>query len=159
MCKPVMYCCFITVLCLVLAAGLASAQDTSPYLVGAWNEGINWVTIINPTTKPLTVYAVVYSEGQPVLCRRVDIPPNGLVGDYAGDEGWFGTMKFFAFPQGTMKFDPNAVIGGFQGKDWWQPYGWTSSEANLKAVTINSYTIREFSMIPAPDHPCWPPHT
>jgi hypothetical protein len=153
--KRVMICCCLSALCLVLAAGFTSAQDTSPYLAGAWNEERNWVTIINPTTKPLTVYAVLYSDGVPVLCQRADIRPNGLIGGYAGLPDAFGTMKFFAFPQGTMKFDPNAVIGGFQGKDWWHPFGLVSSEANLKAVTINSYTIREFSMIPPYDHPCW----
>jgi hypothetical protein len=46
-------------------------------------------------------------------------------------------MKFFAFPKGPRNSDPNAVIGGFQGKDWKNPYGWASSEANLKAVTIS----------------------
>jgi len=159
-----MLCCCLSALCFVLAAGVAPAQDTSPYLVGAWNESNTWVTVMNPTTKWLTVYAIAYNEGIPFFCAWQDIPPNGLGGGglptvflQGGGEGNFGTVKFFAFPRGTRTFDPNAVIGGFQSKSWEDPYDWADSEANLKAVTINSYTIREFSMIPPGDHPCWKP--
>jgi hypothetical protein len=158
MLKRVMICCCLTAVFFILASGFAPAQDTSPYLVGAWNGDWNSFTIINPTTKWLTVYAIAYSEGVPVSCGVTDIAPNGLAEASAMIPLFtdsYGTVKFFAYPQGTRKFDPNAVIGGFQLKDWEDPYDWQSSEANLKAVTINSYTIREFSMIPPYDHKCW----
>jgi hypothetical protein len=159
MSKRVMYCCSITVLCLVLAAGMASAQDTSPYLAGAWNGDFYGISIINPTTKWLDVYAVAYSEGSPVFCGMMPIAPNGTLSEGGfipnGYDVEFGTIKFFAFPQGTMKFDPNAIIGGFQYKSWWDVIDGPNVESNLKAVTINNYTIREFSMIPPRTDPCW----
>jgi hypothetical protein len=141
----------LAALCLVIMAGFAPALDTSPYLLGSYNE-LTEVTIINPTTKWLTVYAIAYSGGGPVACWQDDIPPNGVVIGGGKATGGFGTLKIFAFPQGTRKFDPNAVIGGYQAK-------WLSadarSEAGLKGVTINSYTIQEFSGIPSYNHPCW----
>jgi hypothetical protein len=161
MLKRVVLCCCLAAAFAVLAAGLASAQDTSPFLMGAWNDGFNTITIINPTTKWLTVYAISYTEGIPQECSAVDIPPNGKRAQSfgAGGVGFFGTIKFFAFPSRAMKFDPNAVIGGFHRKSWEEPYNMEgimqASEANLTAVTINSATIREFSMIPARDHECW----
>jgi hypothetical protein len=125
MCKRVTLCC-LSVLCFILAAGVASSQDTSPYLLGVFNEYDNVVTIANPTTKWLTVYDIIYWGGNPVVCRQRDIPSNGLVSDYDGESNAFGMMKFFAFPQGTRKFDPNAVIGGSKQEvscAWWVPPG------------------------------------
>lgn len=153
MLKRVVLCTCLTSLCLILAAGFAPAFDTSPYLLGVFNEEGRF-TVINPTTKWLTVYGVSYWEGMIVECYKTDIPPNGSV--WGGYQAWdaFGAIKIFAFPQGTRKFDPNAVIGGFQMKgSGYQNDGTT--ESNLEAVAINSYTLREFSMIPPDDHKCF----
>jgi hypothetical protein len=163
MSKRMMCCCCLMALCLGLTAGMAPALDTSPYLAGAWNGDYYGVAIINPTTKWLDVYAVAYSEGSPIFCGMIPIAPNGTLSASEfvrpGYGLGFGTIKFFAFPRGTKTFDPNAVIGGFQYKYWDDPLEGSNTESNLKAVTINSYTIREFSMIPAPIHPCWNPGT
>lgn len=152
-------CLLLAAVGLCVFAGMAQAQDTSPYLVGFWSDQYNDFTILNPTTKPLTVYAIYYNAGNGypgMECYKWDLPPNGVW--YAdmngGTDGNLGTAKFFAFPAGTRKFDPNAVIGGFQVKYISAPISFYV-EANLKAVTINSYTLREFSMIPADDADCF----
>jgi len=88
-------------------------------------------------------------------------------------ENPYGTAKFFAFPalpNTAPKFDPNAVIGGFKQTvdcDYIltnaytetipfsstvilvKEYDWIAkvSEANMKAVTINSATIGEFQAL------------
>ena len=159
----IMKCCLVmAAIGLCLFGGTAQAQDTSPYLAGFWSEGDNDFQIVNPTTKPLTVYAIFYDVNEgPIVgmeCFKQYLPANGRWSvDPDGDnDGIFGTAKFFAFPAGTRKFDPNAVIGGFQRKE----YGDGSDyhyylESNLKAVTINSYTLREFSMIPPDDDECF----
>jgi hypothetical protein len=169
-----------TLLSIALAAALligiasspAFSQDTSPYLLGTWEAGVYTTTgvitvtyqditdwqIANPTTKPLDVYAVFSSaNGQFVTCTATTIPPNGvgwLATSWNDDPYAVGTVKFFAFPKDSRKFDPNAVIGGFQGKTHVTRVFLTETtaiaKANLKAVTINSYTIGEFSTkIPA----------
>jgi hypothetical protein len=146
----------------VLASmSVAGAYDTSPYLVGTWEEiGVISTTgysLINPTAKQLDVHMVFYIDGDPFTCISFSIPANGAfalrtsVDVQQGSVLKAGTVKFFAFPAGTRKFDPNAVIGGFQAKsiqlplDPRQP---VNTEANLKAVTINSYTLGEFAQIP-----------
>jgi hypothetical protein len=158
-------------LCLVVFAALAAtlcavtagAQDTSPYVLGMWAENSiisptvrTQHFIINPTTKQLDVYAVVYGfEGEWGLlsCTVCRINGNGtwtfIIDDARGSSD-MGAVKYFAFPAGTRKFDPNAVIGGFQ-QNIFEADGMRTgmTEANLKAVTINSSTIGEFSRIPA----------
>jgi hypothetical protein len=142
-------------------ATTAGAFDTSPYLVGTWEEtGVISTTgyrLVNPTTKPLDVHMFFFAEGAPFGCVSFSIPANGTFYlqtsvDVLGPHGLeAGTVKFFAFPAGTRKFDPNAVIGGFQAKsihlppDPRQPL---NTEANLKAVVINSYTLGEYTQIP-----------
>jgi hypothetical protein len=160
----------------------AGADDTSPYLMGIWESGIYTYTntvaftmytatnfqIANPTTKDLDVYAVFYPPqgvipGPCYKCAGADaIKANGtcvfstyFFDHFTGFPYASGTVKFFAFPKGTTKFDPNAVIGGFQGKfsaldvePFQGPPLTTWIKANLKAVTINSSTIGEFSRIP-----------
>jgi hypothetical protein len=157
----IMKCCLaLAVLGLCLFGGMAQAQDTSPFLAGFWSEDSNNFIILNPTTKPLTVYAIFCSgTSSKKECNKRLLPPNGRWSvDPGNDEvGQYGTAKFFAFPQGTKKFDPNAVIGGFQQKKYEAPGSHYRSESNLKAVTINTYTLREFSMIPPEDtDPCYP---
>jgi hypothetical protein len=160
----IMQCCLLlAALSLCLFAGAAQAQDTSPMLAGFWSENYNYFTIVNPTTKPLTVYAIFYNvwDGYNGMeCyKREYLPPNGTwyVGDIDGDtDGDFGTAKFFAFPAGTRKFDPNAVIGGFQVKEYGDGFDYHYYlESNLKAVTINTFTLREFSMIPPDNDKCF----
>jgi hypothetical protein len=154
----------------VLFATMASAQDTSPYLAGTWMEtsGVTPTVhtqhfIINPTTKQLDVYAVVFGyEGAGALlgCTVCTVNGNGVLtfyGDAARSNNDNGTVKFFAFPAGTRKFDPNAVIGGFQQNIFEDDGTRTGmTEANLKAVTINSSTIGEFALIPVLCKSCIP---
>jgi hypothetical protein len=181
---------FVALAAVVLVAGLSvlpvRGQDTSPYLMGAWESGaftgtvyqgpqtsitytVNVVTgfqVTNPTTKPLSVYAVFWNDTGVVTCTTATIAANGnwsfeMPGEpdnllLFGQKGkrTIGTAKFFAFPAGTTKLDPNAVIGGFQfkyhhirnvlvGPPWT-----TYSRSNLKAVVVNSSTIGEFTRIP-----------
>jgi hypothetical protein len=153
----------------VLTAGGALAQDTSPYIVGTWEVGTwvysatisysvsvtSWYEIVNPTTKDLDVYAVLYDRfGAPVSCWWNQLDPNGQWFLWIEDP-WmaydWGTVKFFAFLKDSRKFDPNAIIGGFQDKWVWMEaenadLSW--SEANLKSVVINSMTQGEFSRVP-----------
>jgi hypothetical protein len=163
-----------TVLALCTLASPSFSQDTSPYLLGTWEAGVYTTTgvitityqdttdwqIANPTTKELDIYAVFSSaNGQFLACTATSVPPNGVgvLTTWWNEEPYaVGTVKFFAFPKNTRKFDPNAVIGGFQGKTHEtrvviiqpQPLGGVGAaiaKANLKAVTINSSTIGEFS--------------
>jgi hypothetical protein len=159
----VFFLAFLVAMAMIVPAATAGAQDTSPYLAGFWSEDYHWFRIVNPTTKPLTVYAILYNIYyglyQGIQCHRTGLLPNGTESwefmSFA--KGEFGTAKFFAFPLGTRKFDPNAVIGGFQRKRYEDVFNqrgyWL--ESNLKAVTINSYTIGEFSMIPPDDDVCF----
>jgi hypothetical protein len=152
----------------------AGAWDTSPYLTGTVPSHPYPVSyfIGNPTTKDLRVYAVFYgwAGGYQNICYYKDMAPNTMW--HLWDEAleWSssgpGTVKFFAFPAATIKFDPNAVIGGFQQgaiPPIVQPVDpsnvtrCTVTEANLKAVTINSLTIGEFGQIPFGDCSPWPP--
>lgn len=155
-----------TVFVCLLVAGFcvtALAVDTSPYLMsdfytvtGTTNASYTSFFIMNPTPIELTVLAAFYNEDGvfsscvsavlggnetwQVSLRGIDVPLNGAA-------------KFFAFPAGTRKFDPNVVIGGIKREtdcDW--SYGdgawvWFVREANMKAVTINSSTIGEFTNI------------
>jgi hypothetical protein len=138
---------------------MAGALDTSPYLIGTWEDTsvikATWYEIINPTTKPLDVYLVSYlPDGTFDGCMSSDIPANGmtLFGLGRGGNGAAGAVKVFAFPEGSRKFDPNAVIGGFQRKSLnadtldLDPRVFNTA-VNLKAVTINSNTIGEFTQI------------
>ena len=179
-------CMLLIALAVALGIGIAPlpavSQDTSPYLLGAWETGVYTTTevysntgifttttvygantewqIANPTTKGLDVFAVFYyANGSPFTCTATHIDPNGVgwLQTWWGYEDPYaiGTVKFFSFLCGKRTFDPNAIIGGFQGKahhiqivnDGPMPYT-TYSKANLKAVTINSYTTGEFTRIP-----------
>jgi hypothetical protein len=55
-------CCLIAAaLSLCLFGGTTQAQDTSPCLVGSWSDYANYFQVLNPMTKPLTVYAIFYN--------------------------------------------------------------------------------------------------
>jgi hypothetical protein len=153
--------CLLTLAATALAAAPAGAQDTSPYLVGTWEDSsvisATWYEIINPTTRPLDVYMAWYlPDGTFNGCISTFVSANGSLsfGLGMGNNGETGAVKFFAFPRGSTKFDSNAVIGGFQRKNLNgdplepSPYEF-NAEANLKAVTINSYTLGEFTQMPA----------
>jgi hypothetical protein len=156
-------------LLIVLAAGGASAQDTSPYLAGTWELGTwaysntvsfsvtawSYYELANPTTKGLDVYAVFYDKNGATLgCWWNYLEPNGQWFIWMFDRPTpydYGAVKFFAFLANSRKFDPNTIIGGFQQKGAWMEGSETDlsfSEANLKAVTINSMTQGEFNRIP-----------
>jgi hypothetical protein len=157
----------------LLAPG-AGAWDTSPYLTGTVPSHSHPTSyfIGNPMTKDLRVYAVFYDWAGDFthVCYYRDVRPTSMwhLWDQANEwSSWGpGTVKFFAFPAGTAKLDPNAVIGGFQQEaippvlqlaDPSEVTHCTVTEANLKAVTINSYTIGEFGQIPFTDCSPWPP--
>jgi hypothetical protein len=123
----VFFLAFLVAVAVTLFAATAGAQDTSPYLAGTWMEtsGVTPTVrtehfIVNPTTKQLDVVALVFGyEGAGALlgCTSCIINANGVWKFYGGaarSASDYGTVKFFAYPAGTRKFDPNAVIGGFQ---------------------------------------------
>jgi hypothetical protein len=144
---------------MLLSVSIAGALDTSPYLVGTWEDttviDVNSYDVLNPTTKTLDVYILMLSSDATTLvdCAKFPIAANASQRIYAFSTGTppYGALKFFAFPQGSRKFDPNAVIGGFQRKGLMKTSYLFNTEANLKAVTINSYTIGEFTQIPWAD--------
>jgi hypothetical protein len=154
-------CLMMLVLGLVAGAGPLWALDTSPYLIGFLEhtaedlEGpyYNEYEIVNPTTKPLDIWMVWYRSGGPPCSSMGRLPPNAMtnwgVGMRHREE--YDAVKFFAFPAGTRKFDPNAVIYGYQRRSAENAFCSDVcflSEANLTAVTINSSTIGEFAEIP-----------
>jgi hypothetical protein len=139
----------------LVSVSMAGAYDTSPYLAGIWEEAsvVPWnvYVVVNPTTKPLDVCATWHSaDGGRIgcICSALPLPANGMYSYFFGfgSDGEGGAVKFFAFPAGTRKFDPNAVIGGFQRKSE-ELSSVFKTEANLKAVTINSSTIGEFTQV------------
>jgi hypothetical protein len=148
---------FAAMIAVLASVSMAGAFDSSPYLVGIWEDTAaityTYYEIVNPTTKPLDVWGFMYlSDNSFVDCINLPIAANGSTTFAASFKGAlvpYGAVKFFAFPQGSKKFDPNAVIGGFQRKGSaasWNPYLF-ATEANLKAVTINSSTVGEFAQI------------
>jgi hypothetical protein len=146
----------MAVLALSLSAASSGAWDTSSYLAGTFTgcDIGNAYFVVNPTTRPLRVYGAGFDyQGSFEACYWTVIPGNGTFYFPAGScaTGQLGnsTMKFFAFPADTLKFDPNAVIGGFQQKfdTKYRNNACQVTEANLKAVVINSSTIGEFEMI------------
>jgi hypothetical protein len=170
--KSILFIAVAVMAVLVMQPPAAGAQDTSPYLAGTWGSAIFGQTpfgppinyfIGNPSTKALDVYAAFYTyDGVFTECVTTTLQPNGSW--YLFDEGIRGkysylpgTVKFFAFPAGTRKLDPNAIIGGFQqellpnifviGPPPYT-YGCQVLEVNLKAVTINSSTTGEFTKVP-----------
>jgi hypothetical protein len=127
--------------------------------------------VVNPTTTPLDVYLVLldrygnleYEDDTP-MCFKMHLDPNttwkpcfpfynsedDLI--YPAGKHLYGAAKFFAYPANILKFDPNAVIAGFQQKS--SAWGTESSsvflptEAPLLPITINSRTIGEFTKYP-----------
>jgi hypothetical protein len=148
----------IVIALLLLCSTGAGAFDTSPYLTGIYvdqNQSVPIASefrILNPTTKPLLVYAGLFdTSGTFVRCVQNMVSPNGEVKftfSLPSPLG-VGVVKFLAFPP-TYRFDPNAVIGGLQqrfydpGMGLPNPVSKVLTVSNMKAVTINSLTIDEF---------------
>jgi hypothetical protein len=127
--------------------------------------------VVNPTTTAIDVYIILYDrdgnidyDGEDPMCYKRTLYPNqdwkscwpyldckdNLI--YPYEEHHYGAAKIFAFPQNTLKYDPNTVMAGFQQKsaytvveDQIQSVG---MEIPLVAVTINSKTIGEFGRPP-----------
>jgi hypothetical protein len=168
-------------LVLFIFAPPAGAQMTGPFLLGEWevtrvysdapSSGYDTpmqtqFKVFNATTVPLDVFVVLLDrDGNPApTCYRVQLSPNAtwkpcwpfyngadqLV--YPYDWHHYGAAKFFAFPANTLKFDPNAVITGFQQKT---AYCLPATETLLPAVTINSKTMGEFTKYPLKDCQLW----
>jgi hypothetical protein len=189
------------ILACLLVAGFAiaaSATDTSPYLVSDFYtdtlelDAYTSFFIVNPTPIELTVFAAFYdSDGVFSTCRYYNLDGNetwnvdirNLPVPETGTAKFFAfplptaklglSPKFFAFPVSTLKFDPNAVIGGFKQEidcdyvmtgafteiigtgpitstvNLVTEYNWVDRvrEVNIKAVTINSSTTGEFADI------------
>jgi len=160
---------------LLVFVSIAGAGDTSPYLIGVWednNDGLlcesnttNTTTIstdfivVNPTTVQLDVYAAFFENDGTFtgVCYKNSLKPNAKwfipgwrLGLYYNGYGYMGTAKFIALPTGAKRIviDGNAVIGGFQNR--WFCGGYcdpSMSQADLKGVTINLYTSGEVTKI------------
>jgi hypothetical protein len=150
----------LVVALLLLFSAVAGAFDTSPYVAGIYvdqNQSVAVASefkILNPTTKPLQVYAGLFdTSGNFIQCRFDVIAPNGeanITFTPSSPLG-VGVVKFFAFPNTyPVRFDPNAVVGGLQQRFYDPGIGLPNpvrkvlTVSNLKAVTINSLTLDEF---------------
>ena len=189
--KKILFSLFVG-LALLFCSSMVKASDTSPYLMGTWEfavacnaptgPGSLWYTlvtdfsIVNPTPAPSLVYAVFYSNNNPVPlgCFQhtlnassewnlslSSLPPdqiqwlrsmNSCQPGSAPLSESRGTVSFFAFPVpsqgGRLSLNSDFVIGGFQQK-WMIPSAriFSRSEANLNAVEINVITAMTFSNI------------
>jgi hypothetical protein len=135
--------------------------------------------IQNPTTQTLDVYIVLLTRWGEVITDTYDGEPLCYFTPLGPNETWdacwphsrpngpdimprrnlteelpnfFGTAKIFAFPYNsarTLKFDPNAIVSGYQQKSAfypWDGYAITAAtEAPLTAVTINIKTINDWT--------------
>ena len=144
-------------LVLMVTASIAGAGDTSPYLIGAWEDDGETIytdfIIVNPTVVKLDVYAAFFDNDGvfiPGRCFKRSLNPNAKwylrgVGLKLSEFDSVGTAKFIAFPAGKKTVDFYAVIGGFQNR-W--VYEMTSSQAGLKGITFpNFYTMGEVTKI------------
>jgi hypothetical protein len=148
-----------SLLAFVILMGIATAGwagDTSPYLIGAWeDDGQTTYTdfiVINPTATRLDVYAAFFTNNGafiPGKCFKKSINSSaqwylrGLELRLA-ESDLVGTAKFVAVPAGTRTLNSSAFIAGFQNR-W--IYEMTSSQADLKGVTINISTPAELAKI------------
>jgi hypothetical protein len=144
-------------LVLMVTASIAGAGDTSPYLIGAWEDDGETIytdfIIVNPTVVKLDVYAAFFDNDGvfiPGRCFKRSLNPNAKwylrgVGLKLSEFDSVGTAKFIAFPAGKKTVDFYAVIGGFQNR-W--VYEMTSSQAGLNGVPFpNVYTMGEVTKI------------
>jgi hypothetical protein len=141
---------------LLLPTTMVMAADTSPYLIGVWEDDGQTIytdfIIMNPALGTIDVYAVFFkNNGDPIegKCFKTSLAPNAkwyLRGADLGlsGSGSAGTAKFVAVEQGERAYDKNLVIGGFQNRWMFQM---SSSQANLNAVVLNKSTIAEIKEI------------
>ena len=155
----------ISVLVLMVTTSMVRAADTSPYLIGVWEDDGQTIytdfIIMNPALVTIDVYAVFFkNNGDPIegKCFKKSLDPNAkwyLRGANLGlsGSGSVGTAKFVAVEQGERTYNKNLVIGGFQNRWLFQM---SSSQANLNAVTLNKNTIAEIKQILNLECSPWP---
>ncbi len=160
-------CLVWTVASLVLAFSsiIAHAGDTSPYLVGVWEDDGQTIytdfIIVNPTGEALDVYAAFFDNSGGFIqdkCFTKVLSPNAkwyLRGADLGlsKSGLAGTAKFVATKQGQGAYNKNLVIGGFQNRWLFQM---SSSQANLSAVVLTRDTIAEINDLLGLECTPWP---
>ncbi len=152
-------------LVLVFSWTMVQAADTSPYLIGVWEDDGQTIytdfIIVNPTGEALDVYAAFFDDSGGFIqnkCFTKVLSPNGkwyLQGANLGlsGVGSAGTAKFVATEKGKKAYDKNLMIGGFQNRWLFQM---TSSQANLSAVVLNKNTIAEISELLGLECTPWP---
>jgi len=141
------------------------AADTSPYLVGVWEDDAQTIytdfIIVNPTGVSLDVYGAFFKNNGELIqgkCFVKTLSPNAkwyLRGANLGlnGSGSTGTAKFVGVEQGERAYNKNLVIGGFQNRWMFQM---SSSQANLSAVVLNKNTIAEIKEILNLECSPWP---
>jgi hypothetical protein len=142
------------------------AADTSPYLIGVWEDDGQMIytdfIITNPTLVKIDVFAVFFkNNGDPIegKCFKKSLDPNAkwyLKGANLGlnGSGSAGTVKFVAVGQGERTYQKDLMMGGFQNRWMFQM---SSSQANLNAVVLNKNTIAEIKEILKLECSPWPP--
>ncbi len=152
-------------LVLVFSSTMTHAGDTSPYLIGVWEDDGQTIytdfIIVNPTGEALDVYAAFFDNSGGFIqdkCFTKVLSPNAkwfLRGANLGlsQSGVAGTAKFVATEQGQRAYNKNLVIGGFQNRWLFQM---NSSQANLSAVVLTRNTIAEISELLRLECTPWP---
>lgn len=153
-------------LVLFVSSSMVIAADTSPYLIGVWEDDGQTIytdfIIMNPALVTLDVYGAFFDNNGGFIqgkCFTKALSPNAkwyLRGANLGlsGSGSAGTAKFVAVEQGGKTYNKNLVIGGFQNRWMFQM---SSSQANLSAVTLNKNTIAEIKQILNLECSPWPP--
>jgi hypothetical protein len=143
-------------LVLFVSSSMVIAADTSPYLIGVWEDDGQTIytdfIIMNPTLVTLDVYAAFFDNNGGFIqgkCFTKALSPNAkwyLRGANLGlsGSGSAGMVKFVAVEQGERTYNKNLVMGGFQNRWMFQM---SSSQANLNAVVLNKNTIAEIKEI------------
>jgi len=146
----------IWVLVLMGSASMVQAADTSPYLIGVWEDDGQTIytdfIIMNPALVTLDVYGAFFDNNGGFIqgkCFVKTLSPNAkwyLRGANLGlnGSGSAGTAKFVAVEQGERAYNKNLAMGGFQNRWMFQM---SSSQANLNAVVLNKNTIAEIKEI------------
>jgi hypothetical protein len=169
------------ILALVLAGLIpvasASAQDSSPYVVGHWNLSDSFkdftggtaittdntdFTFLNPTDLTLTLEYAFFAapDGTFCGCDRDTLKPNGrtrytMLAEKQG--GQFSTTLCSTQTEGELKSivfisedkDKDSIVVGdaVQAGTQIHIFGSNRSESNLQGVTINRTTVREMNKI------------
>jgi len=149
-------------LVLGFSSTMVGAADTSPYLIGVWEDDGQTIytdfVIVNPTGVSLDVYAAFFDTHAGFIqgkCFVKTLSANGrwyLRGANLGLSG-SGTAKFVAVEQGERTYKKDLVMGGFQNRWMFQM---SSSQANLNGVTLNKNTIAEIKEVLKLECSPWP---